>query len=137
MRVKCIYNNGQSILEDSISEGYSSGTTFDLTINKDYIVLGISLYKGWLSYLIMDDYEVPVFYPVKLFKENHRKMPDQWKFRAFNEPEFLLKALWGFPKLIDDLDFYDSLVEGDAEARWVVKKEYLRLQRESEQQEIG
>ena len=115
MKVQCIGNNGSYLTQNCRKIiGEHREADYHLTIGESYGVYGISIYKGFLNYLVINDANRPNFRYAMLFKVVDRRLPFEWYFREYTEiPNCPLLALWGYDKLVNDDDYYESLVEGD------------------------
>lgn len=111
MKVTCIANRGKDLLPESL-EIRNSKTEYHLQIGKLYVVYGISLWRGRLSYLVSDaPHDSPNWYPIELFKIVDHSLPSNWHFNFYGYGEkHFLNALWGYEELLN-LDHYDNILE--------------------------
>ena len=124
MKIRCVYNTGEvlrnyetkSLKEDELSKfGFTENTQFGLTINKEYIVVGMFLSEGTLNYLIDESDHVSA-YSCLLFQVVENKIPSTWFFRSLkiNDINYpYLEAIWGYYELVFDDNHYEKLVYND------------------------
>lgn len=110
MRVLCAANSGRSLSENHFGMGYTPSSEFDLEVGKEYVVYGISLWKGFLLYLVIGEGLFPHWYPSELFDVTRNEMPPIWYFARFSEEEGLdLNAVWGYDELANTQDHFNDL----------------------------
>lgn len=99
MKVTCLYNTGNAL--SKITE-----ETFNLTIEKEYIVYGIcKLQSGELTYLILGEREnMPSWYPAELFKISNALQPLEWYCAEHKQvKDTTIDYIWGYKELaLDD-----------------------------------
>ncbi|BAR87185.1 MULTISPECIES: hypothetical protein [Bacillus cereus group] len=99
MKVTCLYNTGSAL--SKITE-----ETFNLTIEKEYIVYGIcKLQSGELTYLILGEREnMPSWYPAELFKISDALQPLEWYCAEHKQvKDTTIDYIWGYKELaLDD-----------------------------------
>ncbi|HDX9683256.1 hypothetical protein CON48_19610 [Bacillus thuringiensis] len=99
MKVTCLYNTGNAL--SKITE-----ETFNLTIEKEYIVYGIcKLQSGELTYLILGEREnMPSWYPAELFKISDALQPLEWYCAEHRQvKDTTIDYIWGYKELaLDD-----------------------------------
>ncbi|ANE89467.1 MULTISPECIES: hypothetical protein [Bacillus] len=99
MKVTCLYNTGNAL--SKITE-----ETFNLTIEKEYIVYGIcKLQSGELTYLILGEREnMPSWYPAELFKISDALQPLEWYCAEHKQVnDTTIDYIWGYKELaLDD-----------------------------------
>ncbi|HGE5803999.1 TPA: hypothetical protein ACGGKZ_004353 [Bacillus thuringiensis] len=100
MKVTCLYNTGNAL--SKITE-----ETFNLTIEKEYIVYGIcKLQSGELTYLILGEREnMPSWYPAELFKISDALQPLEWYCAEHKQvKDTTIDYIWGYKELaLDDI----------------------------------
>ena len=68
MKVKCLFNIGKDLPKRTLEIRDLPTTEYPLKIGDEYIVYGISLWKGVVNYLTMDKYmDLPSWHPADLF----------------------------------------------------------------------
>lgn len=127
MKVRCIYNTGEALRvyenkplsKDELGRfGATGHAEFGLTIDKEYIVMGMILGEGTLDYLI-DDGGYVFAYPYPLFEVIDNKLPSSWFFRSLRNTDEnypYQEAIWGYYELVFEDTHYEKLVEVDEEA---------------------
>lgn len=118
MKVQCRFNLGKNLSKRTLEAGDLPTTEFQLDIGTEYIVYGISLWRGALYYLTMDKYmTLPTWHPADLFIVTDNLTPVEWYFKYFGFNEtFNLNALWGYKELVLDETHYTGLIERENEA---------------------
>lgn len=105
MRVMCAANNGAGLSLKHFENSYTTSSTFDLEIGKEYVVYAINLWKGLLSYLVVGEGLFPHWYLSELFSVTRNEIPPNWYFARFCEDEgFELNAVWGYDELVNTED---------------------------------
>lgn len=126
MKVKCIANEGNALSNKQMDAGESMKSEFRLTINAEYTVYAMSLWKGTINYLTLNKYNHPSWHPAELFEVVDNILPLEWYYKFFGyRDDFYLNAIWGYKELIDPV-YYDELIEREPEAIrifWKRKKE--------------
>jgi hypothetical protein len=113
MKVICIANSGDKLAPKHFAVGYSTSSIFHLVVGKQYVVYGIALWRGLLSYLIVGEYERPGWYPSDIFEVINPRVPTTWHFAFFGQnDETWLNAIWGYEELTNP-QHYDELVNLD------------------------
>lgn len=129
MKVRCISNTGESLrafeyesLEKSNlgrfgATGYSEFGGVEP--GKDYLVMGIIVFKTYTGYLLDDNDSISV-YPCQLFEMIDDKVNSNWHFRLISSSENIypfIQAIFGYCELCIDKKSYENLiVEKDEEA---------------------
>ena len=110
MRVVCTANHGSALSAKHFEKsGNTPFSEFDLKIGEEYVVYGIIVSKGLLSYLVIGTARFAQWYPADLFKVSQSKLPDNWHFVHFREDQgFLVEAIWGYEELTKP-DHFDAL----------------------------
>ena len=129
MRVKCLYNSGKALrdfeynfLENEVL-GRFGATGFsqynELTIGKEYLVMGIIIFKTYQSFLV-DDNSLVSACPCQLFEVIDGKVAKNWHFRQVEKGEDIypfIQTIIGYPELVSDKRSYEKLiVEKDEES---------------------
>lgn len=131
MKARCIINRYSNLAEKYRPYGESDGTVYHLTIDKEYQVYGISIYKSELNYLVMDETRKPNWYSVGCFELTNNQIPPDWFFKHFlDNEEFLLNAIWGYQELVESQSHYEGILERDYDE--LVKFHQMVMKREKE-----
>jgi hypothetical protein len=108
MKVICLANSGDALSPRHFDVGYTASSVFHITVDKEYVVYGVAMWRTLLSYLIVTNGR-PVWCPAELFKVTDPKIPEDWYFQFFSQnEEDWLNAVWGYQELIDP-QHYDEL----------------------------
>ena len=141
MKVRCIYNNGEalraydnkSLSKDELGRFGATGLTeFGLTVGDEFLVMGMLLGKGTLSYLINDG-RVIDSYPYPLFEVIDNKLPSNWFFRSIKNTDEnypYQEAIWGYYELVFDYNHYERLLDFEEEAHHTYFKQKIALEKE-------
>jgi len=142
MRIRCVHNTGADIrpyeydaLEPSQFGrfGASEKTNYgQIEIGKEYQVMGMILFKSYLSYLVDDQGFVSVL-PCQLFNVVDGRIHRDWEFRLIGNHEDiypLVQAIWGYPELCSDVRSYEKLIEQDEEALTLYFKRKMEFEQE-------
>lgn len=127
MKVRCLFNTGKRLRffeYDNLADenvfgrfGTSELTEFEITIGKDYLVMGIIIFETYQGYLIDDNQFITVC-PCQLFEVLDEKISTNWQFRLINKGETIypyVQAIFGYPELCNEVNSYENLiVERDA-----------------------
>lgn len=133
MTAKCIYNTGEVLLRyERRPLGTSKETRYgELEIGKEYLVMGMILKSGYLTYLI-DDTGIISACPSPLFEVVDTWLPADWYFKAFRKDsdQFLNKeAIWGYYELVYDDAHYAKLIEFEEEAQRIYYQRKIALEK--------
>ena len=127
MIATCIGNYGRHLPATVLSSsGNTERSNFHLTIGRQYTVYAMALWKSGLGYLVVDDNEDPRWREVELFDLIDSRIPVGWEFVQVDEELSQVLALWGYPILIRDPNYYDDLAEGKPQAMAEFLKECER-----------
>ena len=135
MKVKCIFNKGSSLPKDLLGNysGFKENTVFPLVLEKEYLVYGIIMHRGYVWYYLCDeDYTYyPIWNPSPLFDVVDNKISKYWVY-SFRRGESHLSTSVEFvyPEWANDPFYYDSLTNGDDEQVNIFKyyKELMDLE---------
>lgn len=115
MRVRCLTSKGFLFTMREVRDGLTNVTTYDgVHVNRDYAVYGLSLFKGDLSYLIYDNFDMPNWYPATLFELIDHRMPPSWSFNFFGYQEYETSARWGYSELVSSIKHANGLAEQES-----------------------
>jgi len=140
MKVRCVYNSGDELLKYNKNQkkynelgrfGSTKYTEFGITLNKEYIVMGMILGKSALEYLIDDD-GIISSYPYPLFEVIDNKIPSNWFFKSYNyfDKKYpYIEAIWGYYELVFDDNHYSSLIEGNRAAERIYFKRKIEIEK--------
>ncbi|WP_259418035.1 hypothetical protein [Bacillus toyonensis] len=107
MKVTCLYYTGNDL--PKITE-----ETFNLTIEKEYIVYGIcKLQSGELTYLSLGEREnMPSWYPAELFEISDALQPIEWYCAEHRHiKDTTIDYIWGYKELALDNTHALGLIE--------------------------
>ncbi len=120
MRVKCRANTGKdlpaSCLDDAV--GFRRATEFQLLLDKDYVVYGLTVRKGHLWFYVVDEggRDYPVYHPGPLFEVVDGRISKWWvlgyRSTRVNEQVLVSFSEWAS----EPWNYYDRLSDGDPAA---------------------
>ena len=117
--MKVIYDfcDQSTLSKECLEVGFSKKTSFEVSLDKEYIVYGISIWRKIIFYLIYDDNQLPNWYPSEIFKISNSSIPNNWKFAINkNSDEYSVVAVLGYQELTDIDGYYVELIERDKTA---------------------
>ena len=88
-----------------------------LTVGRDYIVYGLSIFADNLKALIANDSGYPRWYAPHFFESVDARLPAHWEFRYFvmesTDPwqRRTFQAMWGYSELVQNEDHNTGLQE--------------------------
>jgi hypothetical protein len=131
MRIICKRNNAKDIDLNEVTTVLSRDESFPLVLNKEYIVMGMSIPKdsNCLYYLVDED-DKPAWYPYVLFEIANNLLPDSWYLQLYDKKLKRLEyCVIGFDELTHDSEFYARLESGDkyALAIYFAKKDEMDI----------
>jgi hypothetical protein len=124
MFLTCIDNRVSSLSDHQRPRGTVENSTYPVTADKSYPVLGMLLWENVLSVLVSDDWGGPCYVPAGLFDLGRWEMPSGWSFGLFSgirasgsdlwiDP---YGAAWGYTEFVHDPDHGTGLAERDDQA---------------------
>ena len=147
MKVRCIYNTGRDLrpYESKILRdkefgrfGASVYSNFGLTIDKEYLVMGMILGNGILHYLIDDNGTIHA-YPYLLFKIVDNNFHLSWYFRTFSLTDKIYpnrEAVWGYYELVFDDLHYEKLIDMEEKAMRIYFRRKIELEKKIEDENL-
>ena len=160
MIVRCLNNTGQALSPFEYTDlvpsqfgrfGASAFTAYDLEVGKDYLVMGILVFKTYQGYLVDDNGSIQVV-PCQLFEVVDSSTPSSWHFRLIDKEEEIypyVQSIFGYFELCYDTRGYEDLiVEMTEQAQRIyfrrkidlehnLKKTLREILDEIEEQQIG
>jgi hypothetical protein len=137
MKVRCLYNTGEILLDyQRIPLGTSIETRYgQLEINKEYLVMGIIIGQGILSYLV-DDGGIISACPYQLFDVIDNKLSSNWFFRDFKKSDDIFpyqEAVWGYYELCFEETHYEGLIDMEEKAHRTYFRRKIEIENEFEE----
>ncbi len=122
MKVRCINNTGLSLRTyefEQISDekvigrfGVSELTEFGITLGKEYLVMGLIIFKTHQAYLIDENGLISTF-PCQLFEIIDKRINPNWYFRLIENNEEIypfVQAIFGYAELCNEKQAYMNLI---------------------------
>jgi hypothetical protein len=140
MKIKCVNNTGEalrgyeykSLRKDVLGRFGATGYT-ELSIGKDYLVMGIIIFETYQAFLL-DDGGLITVCPCQLFKVVDSKINSNWHFRLVEKDEDIypfIQAIFGYPELCSDKKAYENLiVEMEEETQRIYFRRKTELEKE-------
>jgi hypothetical protein len=125
MRITCMANLGESLPDSYLAIGYTKESIFHVKIASEYLVYGIAVYRGIVLFLLLDDVNLPNWYPADLFSIADPKIPANWLSAVYPRNMEGLNFLIGYKALIADDLHYDALLERAPEALKIFHEEVV------------
>jgi hypothetical protein len=139
VRILCISNRGEDIPEDGREPraGISSDTVFPVTVGKEYVVYGWTVWRGYPWYYLADDNHsyYPVWHPAALFEVVDGRLSRYWVYgyhRAVSSYDRDAPVV-AFREWAEDPVFYDRLTDGDAQAVATFRRYQALMEQEAEE----
>lgn len=111
MKIICTSNTGADLSSGHALLGYTKESRFSLVVGCEYIVHAMSIWRSTLMVLLVDESQLPNWYPIESFEISDGHLPCDWFFRRFQDEESLLRAIWGYQQIASDPSHYDALIE--------------------------
>lgn len=139
MKVRCVHNTGEALRvyedrplrkEEFGRFGVSEYSNFGIEIGRDYLVMGMTLGNGFLSFLI-DEGGMIVDCPYPLFDIIDNKIPTSWFFKIFDKMDENFpyrEAVWGYYELVFDSAHYEKLMDLEEEAKEIYFTRKMELE---------
>lgn len=122
MKVQCVEKTAANRMKQLGDVGYTPQSVFALTVNKTYPVYGMCVDRGILCYLMVDDQEMPRWFPSVLFEVTDRHIPSDWSFDFWGrDPKNLVTAIWGYKELVWEEGYFDALSQVEPSAIEIFK----------------
>ena len=115
MKVRCIKSSGADLSPADIAAGHYTSSTFYVSVGGEYVVYGVAFDKGAISYLIEDDTGYIRWYPASLFEITSDRVSRLWRFSSVASAKGY-EAQMSFAELVQNLDFFTRLVDGEKAA---------------------
>ncbi len=146
MKILCINNTGaalrpyeyESITQKEIFGRFDSSamTEYDVTIGKEYSVMGIVIFQCYQAFLI-DENGLISASPCPLFEIIDNKLSSNWHFRFIKKEESIypfVQAIFGYSEFCLNEKAYESLiVDRQEEACQVYFRRKIELEKELSQ----
>jgi len=117
MIVECVRDKGWDVPADHRGPPLTAQVVFYLTVNQTYRVHGLALYNGGLCVLLLNDTELPNWYPVEAFTVVDSRLSTGWRFVLRDKVGYAgIQALWGYPELIENPNHFSELAELETSA---------------------
>lgn len=109
--------------------GVPNNFNFGLEVNKEYLVMGISLFDNFIYYLV-DENGRPNWFPCEIFEITESRLNPNWHFNFLTASETQpSSAIWGFYELCFTDKFYDLLIERDESTMIIYFKRKIEMEK--------
>jgi hypothetical protein len=102
--------------------GYTRRSQLALKVAHKYYVYGMNSFRGVIMTLVVDETDLPNWYPIELFEVVDPAIPDDWFFRRVEGSTNGLEAIWGYKDLVLTPGHYDQLINRDPQALEVIRR---------------
>lgn len=126
MKIQCKSSDGKKLSNKCQELGFTVNSDFDITLDREYVVYGVCIWRNVILYLISDDIDNPNWYPAELFSVIDSKISDGWSFTTYDDGEYDVEATLGYPQLLDK-SHYVKLIERESEALKIFFQEKSRM----------
>lgn len=116
MRVGCVTAQAEMRTSGDSSVPTFAGIFEKLKVGSEYIVYGMMLIHGELSYLILYDGNLPLWLPASLFEIRDSRLVSNWYFKT-NSNGQVPCSIWGYRELALDQAHVDALARSGAAMR--------------------
>jgi hypothetical protein len=116
MIAKCVSASGYDLSEGSAGLYFTKESIFDVVPGRDYEVHEIALFNSGLILLVVDESELPSWYPIELFEVTDGRIPADWMFSRRAVGTSAMEAVWGHQKLVADPAIDEALANRDDRA---------------------
>jgi len=134
MKVKCIVNEVSKLKRKFRVSGESTSLIYNITLDKVYIVYGVSIYDNKLYYLIINDSSKPEWRQTACFEVVNHKLPEDWLFKEYVYSNSKLRAIISYSSMIENEEHYDKLIDGEEEDRIIFYKMVENMRKKSEEE---
>jgi len=131
MRVVCSGKTGKCLSAKYLAalSGETEQTEYDVSVGKEYEVFGVAVWRSIILLLLLDDGNLPDWYPVELFSVADAQLPEDWFFSVSVANEHGVEAIWGYDHLVRTPSHYEALLERDPSAlRMFFKERWQRAE---------
>ena len=121
MKIKCVNNSGKALpqrLKDA-RLGLSEATQFHVTVGREYVVYGVTIFLGDVWYYICDDSfsYFPVWHPAIIFSVVDGRISRFWTAAYRPSDQSSDEAfVVSFSEWASDGHFYGRLTDGETDA---------------------
>lgn len=128
MRVVCVENKVASVSKEILDNYFISYERFDVSIGKEYIVYGMTVYLGTIWYYLADDTysDYPIWHPSSLFDVVDGRLSRHWRYSDQGGERAVKRPRIAFPEWACDPDFYARLTDWE-EKEIAIFKQYKEL----------
>ena len=132
MKIVCIKNTAKNLDLSEITTIFSHDYKYSLETGKEYIVMGIAIYKDTnCPYYLIDENGLPDWYPYPLFSISDNSLPKNWTVKVYDKKEAGdILFLCGFKDLCDGKDYHDLLMNRDEEAMRIYFRRKIEFEKE-------
>ncbi len=110
MKVICKHTNGNGFSQDQLPFGFNPVSQTNLILDKEYLVMGIYLFKQHIYYLV-DENSKPYWFPCILFEISDSCISPNWHFMISNAENAQIESIQGYYELCHVDGYNDRLME--------------------------
>lgn len=116
MKVLCLHNHTRHLTDEHYRTGVSRNFEESIEIGKIYNIYGMCLFGGKLDYLLVNKYNKPSFHAADYFRVIENVIPEYWQFKFNQSGLYMVNAIWGYEKMVNDERHYNDLILDEGEA---------------------
>ncbi len=131
MQLICTEKSVAVLPKQYVEIGFGPTYEFDLTVGKAYLVLGLRYSMGCLMCLTSNDYDLPEWFPIDLFRVVDGTFPESWSMAIRDYAA--LTVVIGYDALVSDTMHHDALIEREPSALRVYFAEHFVEKQHAEQ----
>jgi hypothetical protein len=139
MKVICKENTAINLDLKEVTDISYKEYKFPLTVSKEYIVMGLAVYKNRNAlYYLVDDGWLPDWVPYGLFEISDNAIPPNWHIDVIDKKKYPGGTVFfvaGFYELCSDENYYDALMEREPEALEIYRKRKAEFKQWHEERE--
>lgn len=132
MKVICKKNTAKDLDLTEVTTIFSKAHKYPLELEKEYLVMGISIYKDTnCLYYLIDINSRPFWFPYLLFNISDNFLPKHWAVKVYDKKgEGDILFLCGFRELCDSENYHDLLMDRDENAMRVYFSRKVEFEKE-------
>jgi hypothetical protein len=121
MKIQCVSNSAARLPDVIIDPetGFPRSLVFALTVGKQYVVYGMTVYRDHLWYYICDEQYTyyPIWNPSPLFEIVDSRLSVYWRVGLYRcGADRNVMSVIAFDEWVSDPFYYDKLTDGDPAA---------------------
>jgi hypothetical protein len=130
MKVQCVFQRGDPLPAEVLRLGNTTNSAFPIKYGRQYAVYSISLWKGVIHYLILnEETNRPDWIPATFFRVLDSRLPSGWSFAMGDGDSLPVEAIWGYPEITQaETKHYVDLIERDERALELFQRRRMEIE---------